>query len=69
VGLGEIEAFRWSLKECPKCRSSEGFWLVTKRGGSYVQCKHCGAILELCEVFPATKEGSSSKVFLKGARV
>jgi translation initiation factor 2 beta subunit (eIF-2beta)/eIF-5 len=51
LSLEEIEAFHKSLKVCPKCGSSEGFWLTAKRDTSYVQCKHCGAIIELCEVF------------------
>jgi translation initiation factor 2 beta subunit (eIF-2beta)/eIF-5 len=50
LSLEEIEAFANSLKTCPKCSSNEGFWLVANREESYAQCKHCGAILEFCEV-------------------
>ena len=51
LSLEEIEAFCRSLSRCPKCDSTEGFWLSATRERSYVQCKHCGAILEICEVF------------------
>jgi translation initiation factor 2 beta subunit (eIF-2beta)/eIF-5 len=51
LSLEEIEAFHRSLKKCPKCDSNEGFWLTANRQRSYVQCKHCGAILEIVEVF------------------
>jgi ribosomal protein S27AE len=50
LSLEEVEAFRRSLKVCPKCNSSEGFWLAVKRDRSYVQCKHCGAVIEVCEI-------------------
>ena len=50
MSLDEIDAFARSLKTCPKCGSEEGFWLAANREKSYVQCKHCGAILEFCEV-------------------
>jgi len=59
LSLEEVEAFRRSLKVCPKCGLSEGFWLTAKRDRSYVQCKHCGAIIELCEVFSV--EGAAKK--------
>lgn len=59
MSLEEIEAFRRSLKVCPKCGSSEGFWLTAKLDTSYVQCKHCGAIIELCEVL--SKERAAKK--------
>jgi hypothetical protein len=61
LALEEIEAFCWGLKECPKCGSSEGFWLVAKLNRSYVQCKHCGDILEFCEFFPVAKKSGFSK--------
>jgi translation initiation factor 2 beta subunit (eIF-2beta)/eIF-5 len=51
LSLEEIEAFCKSLKKCPKCDSNEGFWLTANRQRSYVQCKHCGVILEILEVF------------------
>jgi translation initiation factor 2 beta subunit (eIF-2beta)/eIF-5 len=51
LSLEEIEAFHRSLKKCPKCDSNEGFWLTANRQRSYVQCKYCGAILEIVEVF------------------
>lgn len=64
MSLEEIEAFARSLEVCPKCGSSEGFWLTAKQDKSYVQCKHCGAIIELCETLSkerATKKGAQSR--------
>jgi transcription elongation factor Elf1 len=64
LSLDEVEALRRSLKVCPKCGSSEGFWLTAKRDAGYVQCKHCGAVIELCEVHSieaGAKKGSQSK--------
>jgi translation initiation factor 2 beta subunit (eIF-2beta)/eIF-5 len=64
LSLEEVEAFRRSLKVCPKCNSSEGFWLTAKRETSYVQCKHCGAIIEVCEILSEErimKKRTSSK--------
>lgn len=67
MSLEEIEAFANSLRTCPKCGSSEGFWLAANREKSYAQCKHCGAILEFCEVLsysdtpkPPSKNDSKS---------
>ena len=66
MSLEEIEAFANSLKICPKCSSNEGFWLTASREKSYAQCKHCGAILEFCEVLSYTEKGKLSKsVFRK----
>jgi translation initiation factor 2 beta subunit (eIF-2beta)/eIF-5 len=61
LSLDEIEAFASSLKSCPKCGSGEGFWLVANRERSYVQCKHCGAILEFCEVLSHPEKAKGSK--------
>jgi len=64
LSLEEIEAFRRSLKVCPKCNSSKGFWLTAKQDKSYVQCMHCGAILELAEHLSteeASKKSSKSR--------
>ncbi len=64
LSLEEIEAFRKSLKSCPKCGSSEEFWVYVNQRWGYVQCKHCGSIFEPCEVFPfggKTKKGEVSK--------
>jgi transcription elongation factor Elf1 len=47
----EIETALRHLGTCPKCNSSEGFWLGAKRDHIYVQCKSCGANLELFEVY------------------
>lgn len=59
--MEEIEAFAKTLKTCPKCGSSEGFWLAANLGKSYAQCKHCGAILEFCEVLSSRDKGKVSK--------
>ncbi len=58
MSLDEIDAFAKSLKNCPKCGSSEGFWFAANREKSYVQCKHCAAILEIYEVFSKLEKGS-----------
>lgn len=57
MNLDEVEDFHRSLKACPKCGSSEGFWLTPKRNTGYVQCKHCGALLEPVEAF-SIREGA-----------
>lgn len=63
MDIDEIEDFRGSLKSCPKCGSTEGFWLVAKRDGTYFQCKHCAAILEICETPPPLKTSKDSRKF------
>ena len=69
MSLKEIEDFRWGLKICPKCNSTEGFWLIVKRDKNYVQCKHCSSVLEYCETLPLTREGKSSKELLRKPHV
>jgi len=64
LSLNEIENFRKSLKNCPDCGSTEGFWLIAKRDKTYFQCKRCAAILEVCEVHPPSKTTKDSKKFL-----
>jgi translation initiation factor 2 beta subunit (eIF-2beta)/eIF-5 len=61
LSLEEIEDFCKSLKSCPKCGSSEGFWLAANLEKSYIQCKHCGAILEICEIFSQSEGSKDSK--------
>jgi len=63
LSLEELEAFRQSLKSCPKCGSNEGFWLTANREKSFFQCKHCGAILEICEVFSSSEKNKGFKLF------
>jgi len=65
LSLDEIDAFARSLKNCPKCGSTEGFWIAANREKSYVQCKYCGAILEVYEVFPGSEKGKGSKSFFR----
>jgi len=52
----ELESFRKLLKRCPKCGSSEGFWLGAKLGEAYFQCKHCGTIIEAAEIVSLEEE-------------
>jgi translation initiation factor 2 beta subunit (eIF-2beta)/eIF-5 len=65
LGLEEIEAFYRSLTKCPRCNSTEGFWLAANRERSYVQCKHCGTILEIYEVFPESEKIKGTKGVFK----
>jgi hypothetical protein len=65
LSLEEIEAFASSLKVCPKCHSSEGFWVAANREKSYAQCKHCAAILEFCEVLSYREKGQTSRGVFK----
>jgi translation initiation factor 2 beta subunit (eIF-2beta)/eIF-5 len=65
LSLEEIEAFANSLKTCPKCGSNEGFWLAANREKSYAQCKHCGAVLEFCEVLSYTDKDKRSRSAFK----
>lgn len=60
--MEEIEAVYRTFKSCPKCGSKEGFWLSAKSDAEYVQCKHCGAIFEICEVFQTGGEKGKSSV-------
>jgi ribosomal protein L37AE/L43A len=69
LSLEEIEALRRSLKNCPKCGSGEGFWFTPKRDRGYIQCKHCGATLEICEFFSQAEESKVSKELLRKSRV
>jgi len=62
MGLEEIEAVYSALKNCPKCGSNEGFWLSVKSDAEYIQCKHCGALFEICEVFSTGGEKSKSSI-------
>lgn len=65
MSLDEIDAFARSLKTCPKCGSAEGFWLAANREKSYVQCKHCGAILEFCEVLSQPEKTKDQRTAFK----
>jgi transcription initiation factor TFIIIB Brf1 subunit/transcription initiation factor TFIIB len=54
-----------SESKCPKCGSNEGFWLAANREKSYAQCKHCGAVLEFCEVLSYTDKDKRSRSAFK----
>ncbi|MGC8895816.1 MAG: hypothetical protein ACP5LB_03470 [Candidatus Bathyarchaeia archaeon] len=49
--LQELEEAFSHFKTCPKCKSTQGFWLGIRRDIGYVQCKECGAKFELHEVY------------------
>ncbi|MBS7608465.1 MAG: hypothetical protein QXL77_03165 [Candidatus Bathyarchaeia archaeon] len=66
--LEEVLAVSSQMKSCPKCSSSEGFWLGFKRDHAYVQCKSCGSSFELYQIYKINeKEGKpqSRKIFRK----
>jgi len=65
LSFEEIEKFANSLKTCPKCGSIEGFWLAANKEKSYAQCKHCGAILEFCEVLSYSDKPQRKNAFRK----
>lgn len=58
--MEEIVAVYSAFKTCPKCGSNEGFWLAAKHDAGCVQCKHCGALFEICEVFQTGERRSKS---------
>lgn len=51
LNLQQIETVFRRFKMCPKCKSTIGVWLGSKRDRAYVQCKNCGEKFELFEVF------------------
>jgi len=60
VNLQEIENALSMFKTCPKCNSTQGFWLGLKRERAYAQCKSCGANFELFEVFKLLEKDKSA---------
>lgn len=61
LNLREIEEAFSRFKVCPKCSSTEGFWLGLKGGYAYVRCKGCGAKFELFEVARIGEKGKAPK--------
>jgi transcription elongation factor Elf1 len=57
--LQEIEDAFSRFKICPKCNSTQGFWLGLKRDNGYAQCKECGAKFELYEVYVLGEKGKA----------
>ena len=57
----EIEDALSHLGICPKCNSREGFWVAAKSDHIYVQCKCCGASLELFEVYRLGEKREEAK--------
>ncbi|MEM2972201.1 MAG: hypothetical protein QW270_07285 [Candidatus Bathyarchaeia archaeon] len=57
--LHEIEDAFNRFKTCPKCNSTQGFWLGLKHDNAYVQCKECGAKFELHEVYVFGEKGKA----------
>jgi len=55
--LQEIETASSLFKICPKCHSTQGFWLGLMSDHAYVQCKDCGAKFELFEVYMMGEKG------------
>jgi len=61
----QIEGARVSLLTCPECKSSEGFWLITKRDAALAQCKHCGIISEASKVYIPRKKTKGFELVIK----
>jgi len=59
----EIEDALSRFDKCPKCSSTEGFWLGLRRGRFYVQCKGCGVKFEYFEMYRVEKESKGSRIF------
>jgi hypothetical protein len=57
----EIEIALKHLGICPKCNSYEGFWVGSRGDHIYVQCKCCGASLELFEVYTVGEKQEKAK--------
>lgn len=57
-----MENFRRNIHNCPKCNSAEGFWITSNHERSYIQCKHCAAILDILEFFPSPDRSKGSKI-------
>jgi translation initiation factor 2 beta subunit (eIF-2beta)/eIF-5 len=71
LNLDDVENFRKTLKKCPDCGSTEGYWLIAKREKTYFQCKNCAAMLEVAEIFPPSKikEPEKPRKFLAKLRI
>jgi len=63
LSWNEIEELFKTVKKCPNCGSSEGFWLALKLEKRLLQCKHCGALIEVCEVFQGEDARDSKSEF------
>jgi transcription elongation factor Elf1 len=59
--FSEIETALRQLGTCPKCNSGEGFWLGARGDHIYVQCKCCGASLELFRVYNLGEKREKTK--------
>ncbi|MEM1565501.1 MAG: hypothetical protein QW510_00205 [Candidatus Bathyarchaeia archaeon] len=59
--LEEILAVSSQITYCPKCGSSEGFWLGFKRDHAYVQCKGCGSSFELYQIYKVNEKRKISR--------
>jgi len=59
--LQEIEEVASRFRVCPKCNSTQGFWLGVRRDHAYVLCKGCGAKFELFEVYRIDEESKGSR--------
>jgi len=61
LNLQEIEEAFSRFKICPKCNSTEGFWLGLKRDHAYIRCKSCGGKFELFEVYRIGEKGKAAE--------
>jgi len=61
LNLQEIEEAFSRFKICPKCNSTEGFWLGLKGDHAYVRCKGCGGKFELFEVYRIGEKGKAAE--------
>jgi len=67
LSWSKLEEFLKTLEKCPSCGSSEGFWLTPTLEKRLIQCKHCGALIEVCEALESkdAKTGSKFKILLR----
>lgn len=61
MSLNQLDEFLRTLKNCPHCGSDEGFWLAVKLYKKFLQCKHCGALIELFDAVQKDENGKESK--------
>ena len=61
LNLKEIETAFSQFKICPKCNSTEGFWLGLEGAHAFVQCKGCGAKFELFEIYKMREKNKNSQ--------
>ncbi|MEM2780695.1 MAG: hypothetical protein QXG39_08950 [Candidatus Aenigmatarchaeota archaeon] len=65
MSFEELENLFKKVKTCPSCGSKEGFWLVAQLYKKSLQCKNCGAIIEVFETTRLGDENGDRKQILK----